>query len=147
MEEGLGPGHIVLDGDPALLKKEAQSPSVFGPCHCSQTAGWITMPLRSLYGDRPPSLGSGDIVLDRDSCSSPPKKWEQHPPTLYGPCLLWPNVWMDQDAISMEIGLAQAIVLDGDPAFPPKKMDTASSPNFRPMAKRLNGSRCHLVQR
>jgi len=39
------------------------------------------------------------------------------------------------------------IVLDGDPALP-KKGSTA--PNFQPMsvvAKRLNGSRCHLVWR
>jgi len=32
MEVGLGPGHIVLDGDPAPLpKKAAQPPSIFGP--------------------------------------------------------------------------------------------------------------------
>ena len=30
-EVGLGPGDIVLDGDPASLKKEAQPP-IFGPC-------------------------------------------------------------------------------------------------------------------
>jgi len=32
-EEGLGPGHIVLDGDPAVLPKRGQSPppSIFGP--------------------------------------------------------------------------------------------------------------------
>jgi len=41
------------------------------------------------------------------------------------------------------------IVLDGDPATPPQK-GTQPSPNFRPMsivAKRLDGSRCHLVWR
>jgi len=43
MEEGLGPGHIVLDGDPAPLKRGVQPP-------------------------------------------------------IFGPCLLWPNGWMDQDA-------------------------------------------------
>jgi len=33
MEVGLGPGHIVLDGDPAPLpKKTAQQPPIFGPC-------------------------------------------------------------------------------------------------------------------
>ena len=30
-EVGLGPGHIVLDGDPALSLKGAEPP-VFGPC-------------------------------------------------------------------------------------------------------------------
>jgi len=39
-------------------------------------------------------LGSGDIVLDGDSS---PKKGAQ-PPPIFGPCLLWPNPWMDQDA-------------------------------------------------
>jgi len=33
MEVGLGPGHIVLGGDPApLTKKGAQPPPIFGPC-------------------------------------------------------------------------------------------------------------------
>jgi len=31
MEVGLGPGHIVLDGDPAPLLKMGQRPSIFGP--------------------------------------------------------------------------------------------------------------------
>jgi len=48
MEVGLGPDDIVLDGDPATLRKKGT------PCH-------------------------------------PP-----HP--IFGPCLLWPNGWMDEDA-------------------------------------------------
>jgi len=32
MEMDLGPGHIVLDGDPAPLPKKGQSPPIFGPC-------------------------------------------------------------------------------------------------------------------
>jgi len=52
--------------------------------------------------------------------------------------------------LGMEVALgAGHIVLDGDPARPPpKKRGTA--PNFRLMsivAKRLDGSRCHLVRR
>jgi len=31
VELGLGPGEIVLDGDPALPKKGAQPP-IYGPC-------------------------------------------------------------------------------------------------------------------
>jgi len=50
--------------------------------------------------------------------------------------------------LCMEVCLGPChIALDGDPA-PPPKMGTA--PNFRPMsivAKRLYGSRCHLVRR
>ena len=31
IQVGLGPGHIVLDGDPATLPKEAEPPPIFGP--------------------------------------------------------------------------------------------------------------------
>jgi len=51
--------------------------------------------------------------------------------------------------LGMEIGLRPGhIVLGGDPAPLPKKGGTA--PNFRPMsvvAKRLDGSECHLIWR
>jgi len=50
--------------------------------------------------------------------------------------------------LAMEVGLGPGhIVLDGDPAIPSKKGD---SPHFSPMsveAKRLDGSRCHLLWR
>ena len=32
-------------------------------------------------------------MLDGDRAPSPPKKG-----AVFGPCLLWPNAWMDQDA-------------------------------------------------
>jgi len=32
MQVGLGPGHIVLDGDPAPLLKKGRSPPIFSPC-------------------------------------------------------------------------------------------------------------------
>jgi len=45
-------------------------------------------------------LGPGHIVLDGDPASPPPKKkGAQSPNPIFGPCLLWPNGWMDQDAI------------------------------------------------
>ena len=31
MEVGLGPGHIVLDGDPDPLSKKGPEPPIFGP--------------------------------------------------------------------------------------------------------------------
>jgi len=50
--------------------------------------------------------------------------------------------------LGMEVGLGpDDFVLDGDPA-PPKNVTAPT--NFRPMsimAKRLDGSRCHLVRR
>ena len=51
--------------------------------------------------------------------------------------------------LGRKVGLDPSnIVLDGDPAPPPQKGGRAS--NFRPtsiVAKRLQGSRCHLVWR
>ena len=68
MEVGIGPGHIVLDGDPAPRPPKWHSP--FGgwgsSAHvcCGQMAGWIKMPL-----GRAVSLGPADSVLDGDLAS------------------------------------------------------------------------------
>ena len=81
---GLGPGHIILDGD---LTKKGEEPPIFGPCLLWKTTGCIKMPLGMEVG-----LGPGHIVLDGDT--APPKKGA----AIFDPCLLWPNGWMDQDA-------------------------------------------------
>jgi len=61
-------------------------------------------------------LCPGDFVLDRDP--APPPQKGGGAPKFFGPCLLWPNGWMDQDT-RMEIGLSPGdFVLDGDPARP-----------------------------
>jgi len=54
-EVGLGPGHIVLDVDPA--PKKGHGPQFLAHLCCDQTLGWM-MP----FGTQ--GLGSGDIVLD-----------------------------------------------------------------------------------
>jgi len=83
-------------------------------------------------------LGPGHIVLDGDPAPFPQKGGRASP--IFGPFLLWPNGWM-------EVGLSPGdFVLDGDPA-PSSKRGRAPT-NFRPtsiVAKRLDGSRCHLV--
>ena len=56
MEVGFGPGHIVLDGDPAP-HKGAQLPQFSAHNWCDQTAGWIKMPLGMEVG-----LDPRDIV-------------------------------------------------------------------------------------
>jgi len=65
MEVGLGPGNIVLDGDPAPppCQKKGTTPFLqfFAHVYCGQTAGWINMPLGMEV-----SLGPGHIVLDGD---------------------------------------------------------------------------------
>jgi len=59
MEVGLGPGHIVLDGDTAPSPKKGQSPQFLAHVYCGQTAGWIKTPL-----DTEVNLGPGNFVLD-----------------------------------------------------------------------------------
>jgi len=54
MEGGLGPGHIVLDGDLAPSPKLWQSlPRIFGPFYSGQTARCIKMPLDMEVGFSP----------------------------------------------------------------------------------------------
>jgi len=70
-EVGLGPGGIVLDGDPALPlpqeKGTQQLPDFSAHVYCGQTAGWIKMPFGTEVG-----LGPGHIVLDGDP--APPNR-------------------------------------------------------------------------
>jgi len=92
MEVGLGPGHIVLDGDPAPPpQKGAEPPQFLAHVYCGQTAGWIKMALGVEMG-----LGPGHIVLDGDP--PPLHKKGGTVPRFFGPFLLWPNGWMHQDA-------------------------------------------------
>jgi len=92
---GLGPGHIVLDGDPAPPKKGYSSPHFFGNFGLCIVA-------KRLDGSRCPSLGTevglgpGHIVSDGDPAHPPPKRAQQ--PPIFGLCLFWPDGWMDQDA-------------------------------------------------
>jgi len=71
--------------------KGAQLPHFSAHICCDQMAAWITMPLGIEVG-----LGPGDFVFDGNP-ATPRKKGTPTPPN-FGPCLLWPNGWMDQDA-------------------------------------------------
>jgi len=106
--------------------------------YCGQTVGWIKMKV-----DKGEGLSPGHIVLDGDPAH------KGHSPPIFCACLLWPNGWMDQDATWY-----------GGKPWPrrncvrqlqlPLKRGTAPPPTFQPMsivAKGLDGSRCHLVQR
>jgi len=53
-------------------------------------------------------LGPDEVVLDGDP-APPPSKKGGHSLPIFGPCLLWPNGWMDQDAsYYTEVGLGLA---------------------------------------
>ena len=66
MEVGLGPGHNVLDGDPAPHKRVDTALQFLAHVCCGQTAGWINILL-----DREVGLGPGHIVLDGDPAPLP----------------------------------------------------------------------------
>jgi len=68
-------------------------PPIFGPTAvCGQTAVCITILLGTEVG-----LSLGDIVLDVEGTQLPCPKGA-HPHQIFGPCILWPNGWMDEDA-------------------------------------------------
>jgi len=60
-EVGLGPGDIVLDGDPPSPERGTAAAHFLAYAYCGQMAGWIMMPLGTEVG-----LGLGDFELDGD---------------------------------------------------------------------------------
>jgi len=88
-EVGLNPSNIVLDRGPSFPSpKKGTEPPNWAHVYCVQTAGWIKIPLGMEVG-----LGPGHIVVDGNPS---PKMRAQ--PQIFGPYLLWPNGWMDEDA-------------------------------------------------
>ena len=77
MKVGLGPGHIVVDGDTAPPKKWGMAPQFSAHVYCGQTSVCIRMPLDLEVG-----LSLGDIVSDGDP-SAPPTKG--HSPANFRP--------------------------------------------------------------
>jgi len=119
MQVGLGPAHIVLDGDPAPLPNKEAEPPIFGPFLLFWPNGWMHQDA-TWYGGMPPP---------RRLCF----RWGPRPllpkgaePPILDARLLWPNGFMDQDAWlkimdqDLSLGLHD-IVLDGDPDPPPLK--------------------------
>jgi len=90
-EVGLGRGDIVLDGDPGRspIKRGHSTPKFLVHVYGGQTAEWIRMLLGMEVG-----LGPDHTVRWGPNF---PQKGTQ--PPVFGPCLLWPNGWMDQDAL------------------------------------------------
>jgi len=81
MDEGLGPGDFVLDGDPGPpTQKMGRSPPILAHVYYDQTAVCIKVALSMEVG-----LGSNDIVLDGDP-APPPLKGRSSP--IFGQCPL-----------------------------------------------------------
>jgi len=74
VQVGLGPGHTVLDGDPAPTSSKGHTPQFLTHVCCGQMYGWIKMPLSTKVG-----LGPHHIVLYGDPAS--PHKG--HSPTQF----------------------------------------------------------------
>ena len=85
-------------------------------------------------------LGPGNTVLDGDPPPLPP---------IFGPCLLWPNGWMDPDATRYG-GRPQPRqnCVKWGPTHPQRgrALQKISLAHVY-VAKRLDGSRCYLVWR
>jgi len=148
MEVGLGPGHTVLDGDPATSQKGHTSPHFSAYVYCGQSAGEIKMPLGTEV-----RIDPGHIALDEDP--APPKKGHSPTPIL-DPCMSVVAKWLDGSRCHLVYGgrprpKPRCVTWGTSP--PPNKRGGGSqqpSPDFRPMsivAKQPDGSRCQLVRR
>ena len=110
MEVGLGPGHIVLDGDPAPPPKWGHSPQFSGPCLLWPN-GWIKIPLGTEVG-----LGRPRQHCVRWGTSSPPKR--THPQFSAHDYCGQTSVCIRMP-LGMEVGLSLGdILLDADPDPP-----------------------------
>jgi len=90
MEVGLGPGRFCVSWGPRLpLPKKGAEPPNFRPMFT--VAGWIKIVLGTEEGLSPGDL----VVLDGDP--APPQKGGIASSPIFGPFLLWPNRWMNQD--------------------------------------------------
>jgi len=77
---------------PSSPPPKGHSPQFSSNVRCSQTAGWTKMPLGNLVW----RLASAKATLCLMGTQLPRKKGHSlHP--IFGPCLLLPNGWMDED--------------------------------------------------
>jgi len=134
MQVGLGPGHIVLHGDPAPRPPKADGelgphdPPISGPyllwingC-IDQDATW--------YGGRPRRRR---LCVRWGPCSPSPKKGRSAWFSAHV-CCGQTAAWIKM-ALGIEVGLSPGdFVLDGDPAARPQKGGRCALPNFRPIS-------------
>jgi len=138
-EVGLSPGDFVcyMEIQPSPKRERSPPPQFSAHFYCGQTAGCIKMQLGMEVG-----LSPGDLVLDGDPLASP--KMGRSPP-IFGPCLLQPNGYIDQDATWYgDRTPPRRYCVRWGPSCPPPKKGRSFLPNFRPMSivtKRLDGSR------
>jgi len=135
----------VLVGDSVLLPKNRAEPLKFRPIsNCAQTDESIKMPFGMEVG-----LSPGNFDFNGEPAPPTPKKGAE--PPIFGPCLLWPNGCMDQDAAWYGgRPRPRRHCVRWGPSSPLFKKRAEPLPNFWPLsivANRLDGSRCHLAWR
>jgi len=129
MKIGLGPGHIVLDKDPAPHPRKGAQPPIFGP-RLLWTNGCVDQE-STWYDDRP---RHGQHCA-RYGPSLTPKG---HNPSTFGPCLLWPNCWMDEGATwSSDMPRLRPRCVTWGSSSPSQKGHSPLS-NFRPLSRPLS---------
>jgi len=113
MEVGLG-----LDWNSAHRRKKGTAPpNVWPSVYCGETSGWIRIPLGT-------EVNLGPAV--------PPKRGT---PPVCGPCLLWPNGWMDKDATWYgSRPRPRPHCVRRGPSSPRERSTAATRPSFRPMS-------------
>jgi len=77
-------------------------------------------------------LGSDDCALDGDP--APPEKKAQPPRTIFGPCVLWPNGWMDEDVTYYGSRSRPRPHCCRRGPISPLRKGHRSPPSFRPMS-------------
>jgi len=125
MEVGLGPGQIVLDGDPAPLpKKRCIAPQIFGPCLLWPN-GWVDQD--TTWYDGRPRWGQHCVRCGLRTQLHPPQGAK---PPHFGPCLVCCGQragWIKMP-LGTKVGLGPGrIVLHADAAPPPKR---GTAPQF-----------------
>ena len=110
MEVGVGPMHIVLDGDTASFPPKWDRAPNFRPIYCGQTVGCIKMPLGIEVG-----LSPGDFVLDGDPPPSPKGADPQFLAHVYcGQTAAWIKV-----PLGTEVNVGSGDVVLDEVAVPP----------------------------
>jgi len=134
VQVGLGPGRIVLNGDPAPTSQRGTAPQFSAYICCGQMAGWVKI----LLGVEV-ALGPSDFVLDGDPAPLP-KRGQSPPPQFSAHVYCGQTAGWINTALGTEVGLGPGhIVLDENPAPFPKNGGRAHSQIFGPSLLWPNG--------
>ena len=137
--------HCVRRG-PSPFPPKGHSPLIFGPC-LVWSNGWMDQDA-TWYGGRPQPRR---LCVRWRPRSTVPKKGAEPPPQFLAHFYFGQTAGCIKMPLGMDVGLSPGdVALDGDPVLLLNKSAEPFPPNFRLMfivAKRLDGSRCHLARR